>query len=111
MIFTYLFQNMVLYVTNEIVLRVSPGSCQKNPSVPGVYIFTKLSSGESYVGSTIRLSTRVLSYFKPSKGLYSRTSKLLQEAKKNGTLSDWKVTIYPIMSELNRERKMHSFFF
>jgi GIY-YIG catalytic domain len=84
------------------------GTIRGNIQIPGVYIWTHLSTGDKYVGSSSTLARRLIGYFK---GTHKEIGKLMPLIKSNG-IGAFKLEVLPLIESysINQELSLEQYF-
>lgn len=84
------------------------GTVRSKIQVPGVYIWTHLSTGHKYVGSSSALARRLIGYFN---GTHKDTGKLIPLIKSEG-LGAFKLQVIPLIESytVNEELSLEQYF-
>jgi GIY-YIG catalytic domain len=84
------------------------GTIRGNIQIPGVYIWTHLSTGDKYVGSSSTLARRLIGYFK---GTHRDIGKLMHLIKDEG-ISVFKLEVLPLIESysINQELSLEQYF-
>lgn len=84
------------------------GTVRGKIQVPGVYIWTHLSTGDKYVGSSSTLARRLIGYFN---GTHKDTGKLIPLIKKEG-VGAFKLQVIPLIESysVNQELSLEQYF-
>jgi group I intron endonuclease len=86
----------------------SIGTVRGKVQVPGIYIWTHLSTGDMYVGSSSTLARRLIGYFKNT---HKNTGKLIPLIKREG-VSAFKLQVIPLIEgySVNQELSLEQYF-
>ena len=84
------------------------GTVRGNIQIPGVYIWTHLSTGDKYVGSSSTLARRLIGYFK---GTHRDIGKLMHLIKDEG-IGVFKLEVLPLIESysINQELSLEQYF-
>jgi len=84
------------------------GTVRGKIQVPGVYIWTHLSTGDKYVGSSSALARRLIGYFN---GTHKNTGKLIPLIKSEG-VGAFKLQVIPLIKSytVNQELSLEQYF-
>ena len=84
------------------------GTVRGKIQVPGVYIWTHLSTGDMYVGSSSTLARRLIGYFN---GTHKNTGKLIPLIKSEG-IGAFKLQVIPLIEfySVNQELSLEQYF-
>jgi hypothetical protein len=84
------------------------GTVRGKIQVPGVYIWTHLSTGDKYVGSSSALARRLIGYFN---GTHKNTGKLIPLIKSEG-VGAFKLQVIPLIESytVNQELSLEQYF-
>ena len=84
------------------------GTVRSKVQIPGVYIWTHLSTGDKYVGSSSTLARRLIGYFN---GTHKDTGKLIPLIKSEG-IGAFKLEVLPLIKyySINQELSLEQYF-
>lgn len=84
------------------------GTVRSKVQIPGVYIWTHLSTGNKYVGSSSTLARRLIGYFN---GTHKNTGKLIPLIKNEG-ISAFNLEVLPLIEyySINQELSIEQYF-
>jgi group I intron endonuclease len=102
------FSNLDSGTTRSDYFLQNIGTVRGKIQVPGVYIWTHLSTGDKYVGSSSALARRLIGYFN---GTHKTTGKLIPLLKSEG-VSAFKLKVIPLIEshEVNQELSLEQYF-
>lgn len=102
------FSNLDSNTTRSDNFLQTVGAVRGKIQIPGVYIWTHLSTGDMYVGSSSTLARRLIGYFN---GTHKNTGKLIPLIKREG-IGAFKLQVIPLIEEytVNQELSLEQYF-
>jgi len=102
------FENLDSNTIRSDYFLQSIGTVRGKVQLPGIYIWTYLSTGEMYVGSSSTLARRLIGYFNNT---HKNTGKLIPLIKREG-VSAFKLQVIPLIDgyTVNQELSLEQYF-
>nr|YP_009262059.1 hypothetical protein [Chrysoporthe austroafricana]AMX22134.1 hypothetical protein [Chrysoporthe austroafricana] len=96
------FQNLSLCTLNSSEFLEQVGTIRKEKCPAGVYIWTHLSTGDKYVGSSSSLARRLIGYFKNS---HADVGKLIPLIKSEG-VGAFNLEVIPLITDYKAKQEL-----